>query len=411
MEEYNDKYVWKNFRIKLKNLRNDHIERIYKISYARRFLYNWGLEFSNNFYSETGKTPSYQELSRRLTELKRTDDRFKWLNDRIYNVNSLRYAFIDLHNAFHNFIIGKCNRPIFKSRKSDTIRMASDKKGFMIKRSSPNLIFIPGVSVRHGDYIDCGNHNIPFGDNIDYSNIRIKFDGNNFWLSLSVRLRRPIKMMQEFNPNDGIGIDIGIRTPAALSNGKMYDPINQKRLIILDHRRRVLQAAVDRDLDRRMKLSNSTRTKYYDIPKSNNQIKREKRLAKTRISIHNIYNNFYHNISRDIVNQEPKFIVLESLNIPGMFNGAYGKRRFDTYESRMGLLSEYISYKAIEADIPVVYADRDFPSSKICSICGAINEPGRSKVYRCEYCGSEIDRDYNASCNLLNYGISKLFES
>lgn len=408
MESYNSTFVWKNFRIKLHNLRQDQIGRIYKISYARRFLYNWGIDYATAKYLETGKTPPYQEMARELTRLKKIDENFKWLDNKIYNVNSLRYAFVDLCAAYHNYLTGKCKRPIYKHRKSDSARFASDKKGFYIKKSSPNLIFIPGVSMYKGDCIDCGNHNIPYGDNVEYSNIRVKFDGVDFWLSLSVKLYRPIEFNSSMNPEDGIGIDIGIRTTAALSNGKMYDAIPTKRLDVLQHRRNVLQASVDRDLRRRMKLSESTRTKYYDIPKSKNQIKREKRLAKTRVSIHNYYSNFYHKVSRDIVNSMPKFIVLEDLNIPGMFNDAHGKRRFDTYESRMGTLSEYISYKAIEADIPVIYADREFPSSQICSHCGAINHIGKNKTYHCDFCGLEIDRDLNAAYNLRDYGLSKM---
>lgn len=270
------------------------------------------------------------------------------------------------------------------------------------------MIFIPGISIGHGDYIDCGNHNIPYGDNVEYSNIRIKFDGINFWLSLSVKLYRPMLFDANKNPEEGIGIDIGIRTSAALSNGKMYNSASTKRLDVLQHRRNILQAAVDRDLYRRMELAKSARTKHYDIPKSNNQIKREKKLAKTRINIHNYYNNYYHNISRDIINSMPKFIVLEDLNIPSLFNEAYGKRRFDTYESRMGTLSEFIAYKAIEADIPIIYAERDYPSSKICSNCRAINNPGKDKIYSCKYCGMIIDRDLNAAYNLRDYGLSKM---
>lgn len=134
MEKYNEKYIWKNFRIKILNLRQDQIDRFFKISYARRFLYNWGIDFVNQKYQETGKTPPFQEMARELSRLKKSDDNFKWLDDKIYNVTSLRYAFIDLHNAYHNFIIGKCNKPVYKSRKTDPDRIASDKKGFFYKK-------------------------------------------------------------------------------------------------------------------------------------------------------------------------------------------------------------------------------------------------------------------------------------
>lgn len=411
MELYNSNYVWKNFRVKMHNLRQDQIDRIHKISSARRFLYNWGLNYANTVYIETGKTPNYQEMARQLSILKKTDDNFKWLDDKIYNVTALRHAFIDLANAFHNYFLGIYRRPIFKQKKTDSVRFASDKKGFRIVPENPNLMFIPGVSMRHGDFIDCGNHNIPFGPNVEYSNIRVKFDGVDYWLSLSVKLYRPMEFTHDNYPEDGIGIDIGIRTSAALSNGKTYNAIPKERLNVLYHRRSVLQSSVDRGLARRNKESKRTKTKYEDIPKSKNQIKRERRLAKTRIAIHNYYSSYYHKISRDIVNTMPKFIVLEDLNVQSMYNNAYGRLRFDTYESRMATLSEYIAYKAIEADIPVIYADRSFASSQICSRCGLTNHIGKGKIYHCPNCGLEIDRDLNAAYNLRDYGLSRINES
>lgn len=405
MEVYNKSYVWKNFRIKLKNLRQDQIDRIVSQSHARRFLYNWALEYADKYYKETGKTPPYQEIAREFTRLKHSDPNFAWLNDKNYNVNTCRYAFKDLCSAYHNFLIGICRHPKYKERKSDSIRIASRSDCISVRG---NKIFIPAVSCFHGDYIDCDNHNLPSGPNVEYTNARVKFDGVDYWLSISVKLYRPANFDMSTSDSEGIGIDVGIRTAAYLSNGKSYEAPHMKRLSTLDHRRRVIQSAVDRDVSRRLKESSSTRTKYYEIPKSNNQLKREKKLAKIKNKICNIYKNYYHNISRDIVNTMPKFIVLEDLNIPSMFNEAYGRRRFDTYESRMGTLSEYITYKAIELEIPVIYADRDYPSSQICSNCGNRHKVGASKIYKCPVCGIEIDRDLNASINLRDFGLRTL---
>lgn len=405
MEAYSDKHVWKNFRVKLHNLRKEQIERIEKESHARRFLYNWALNYCNEYYQETGKTPPYQELARKFTILKKSDPNFIWLDDKLFNVTTCRYAFIDLCAAYHNFLTGVCRHPKFMKRKDDSIRIACDSKAFTIKGETA---YVPGVSMKRGDYIYIGKTNIPTGPDVKYSNIRVKFDGVDYWLSLSVKLKRPMNFDSSKFINEGIGIDVGIRTSAALSNGKMYDKVPQNRLDRLDKRRRKIQSLVDKDIARRIHISNSTKTKYYDIPKSKNQLKREKKLAKTKIKIYNIYKNYYHNISREIVNEDPQFIVLEDLNIPSFFKGAYGKRRFDTYESRLGTLSEYIAYKAIEADIPVIYADRDYPSSQICSGCGYRQNIGPKKIYQCPFCGLTIDRDLNAAINLRNFGISTL---
>ena len=109
MESIKSGTIYQNYRIKLHNLREDQKYRILELSYARRFLYNWALEYSDYEYKRTGKTPPYQAVARVFTKLKKSDPRFTWLDDPRYNVTTCRYAFIDLSHAYNNFIKGKCN--------------------------------------------------------------------------------------------------------------------------------------------------------------------------------------------------------------------------------------------------------------------------------------------------------------
>ena len=406
MESFHTDYKWKNYRIKLHNLTDDQKYRILNASYARRFLYNWALEICNKEYEKFGKIPNYQELSRRFTLFKKEPGN-EWL-DKI-NVTTCRYAFIDLGNAFHNFIKGICRHPIFKERKSDSIRIAIRSSDLSFKGIDGRYAFIPVLSGKKGDLIDCGNHNIPYYKGVKYNNVRIKFDGIDYWLSLSVKIYKeqtPIKPVIELDKV--IGIDVGVRTAATLSNGKTYERVNPVRLNVLEHRREVLQSAVDRDLRRRMKEADRTRTKYEDIPKSKNQLKREARLAKTRIQIKNLHQSHYHKISKEISEGDYDVVVLETLNISRMIQTANGEGKREIYESRMATLAEYIEYKCYNKCKIVIRAERTYPSSQICSRCGNIHKPGPSKVYKCINCGYIIDRDLNAAINLSNYGISKI---
>lgn len=406
MENFNKEYEWKNYRIKLHNLTDDQKNRILTASYARRFLYNWALEICNSHYEKYGKIPNYQELSRMFTLFKKLPGN-EWL-DKV-NVTTCRYAFIDLANAFHKFIKGICKHPIFKERKSDSIRIAIRSSDLSFKNEDGRYAFIPAVSAKKGDLIDCGNHNIPHYKGIKYNNVRIKFDGVDYWLSLSIKMYKENETINPIIYHDKvIGIDVGVRTAATLSNGKTYERVNPARLNVLEHRREVLQSAVDRDLNRRMNKANRTRTKYEDIPKSKNQLKRERKLSKTRTQIKNLFRNHYHKISKDISENDYDAIVLETLNVPRLIQNANGRGKHEIYESRMSTLAEYIEYKCARNGIAVIRADRTFPSSQICSRCGNIHKPGPSKIYKCIACGYVIDRDINAAINLRNYGISKL---
>ena len=66
-----------------------------------------------------------------------------------------------------------------------------------------------------------------------------------------------------------------------------------------------------------------------------------------------------------------------------------------------------IKYKSQRYGIKFIQVDRFYPSSKTCSCCGNIKQELKlsDRVYRCEYCGLEIDRDYNASVNLAKYKV------
>jgi putative transposase len=74
----------------------------------------------------------------------------------------------------------------------------------------------------------------------------------------------------------------------------------------------------------------------------------------------------------------------------------------------MATLSEYIEYKCHDNNIEVIHADREYPSSQICSKCGSLYKIGKSKTYTCPICGLIIDRDLNAAFNLRDFGINHL---
>lgn len=404
MEAYHPTTIWKNYRIMLHDLREDQKENILKISNARRFVYNWALNECIKSYDETKKIPGFHTLCSMLTEL-RHQEGYEWLLE--INLACLRYAIKDLLSAYHNYFLGICRRPKFMSRKHDSVRFATRDENVTF-RENGTYVFIPGISITKGDLVYCGNHNIPVTKALKYTNVRIKFDGINYWMSMSICFRDPIKFDNRLHSDEVVGIDIGIRTPATLSNGMTYSKPNLYRSAVLDNRRDMMQSSVDRDVHRRIRESRRTKTKYEDIPKSKNQVKRERKLSKARIDIRNFYQSHYHRISRQIANHRYGVVVLEDLHVSGMFEKPGKQLRHQIYESRMATLSEYISYKCRESGTTVIYADRNFKSSQICSSCGKEYKVGKEKTYNCPHCGLTIDRDLNAALNLRNFGISMI---
>ena len=124
----------------------------------------------------------------------------------------------------------------------------------------------------------------------------------------------------------------------------------------------------------------------------------------------NIRQNYLQQTTTRIIKREPSFICIEDLNVSGMLKNKHLSKAVSQqgfYEFR-----KQIEYKAEWNNIPVIVADRFFPSSKLCSCCGTIKKDLKlsDRIYKCE-CENVIDRDYQAALNLKKYGENVLRQS
>lgn len=233
---------------------------------------------------------------------------------------------------------------------------------------------------------------IPFGENVKYTNPRFTFDDLNWWVSVGIETE------SDYSPSktEGIGIDLGIKDLAVCSDGKVYGNINKtKRIRQLEKKKRRLQRKISRKYQ-----MNKEGSRYR---KTRNIIKSEKQLLKVSRRLTNIRHNYIHQITSEIINRKPMFIVLEDLNVTGMMKNKHlGKSVQEQcfYEFR-----RQIEYKSNWNNIRFILADRWFPSSQLCSCCGKVQKDLKlsDRVFKCE-CGNIIDRDYQAALNLKKYG-------
>ena len=223
-------------------------------------------------------------------------------------------------------------------------------------------------------------------------NPRIKYDGINWYITVGIEYEYSTTL----SSNEGIGIDLGIKDLAICSDGSTYKNINKSQKVKkLEKRKRRLQRSISRKYEKNKKGG--------DYCKTSNIIKREKELLKLNYRLTNIRQNYLHQTTSEIVKREPSFICIEDLNVKGMMKNKHLSKvvqQQSFYEFR-----RQIEYKSAWNNIPVVIADRFFPSSKLCSCCGNIKKDLKlsHRIYKCE-CGNIIDRDYQASLNLKQYG-------
>ena len=239
----------------------------------------------------------------------------------------------------------------------------------------------------------CERGRIPTG--CKYMNPRFAYDGLYWYVSVGIEVDDTTNN-NTLPSNEGIGIDLGIKDLAICSDGNTYKNINKTQKVKkLEKRKRRLQSSISRRYDKNKKGGNYCKT--------SNIIKREKELLRVTKRLTNIRQNYLHQITSEIVKREPSFICLEDLNVSGMMKNRHLSKAVQQqgfYEFR-----RQIEYKSARNNIPVIIADRFFPSSKLCNCCGNIKKDLKlsDRIYKCE-CGNVIDRDYQASLNLKMYG-------
>ena len=196
--------------------------------------------------------------------------------------------------------------------------------------------------------------------------------------------------------NEGIGIDLGIKDLAVCSDTNSYKNINKSQTVQkLEKCKRRLQRSVSRKYDKNKKGESYCKT--------NNIVKNERLLLKVNHRLTNIRKNYLNQTTSEIVNRKPRFICIEDLNVSGMMKNRYVSKAVQNqgfFEFR-----KQLEYKCKEKGIPLIVADRYYPSSKLCSCCGKIKKDLKlsDRIYRCS-CGNVIDRDFQASLNLKAYG-------
>ena len=404
---------------------NEQRTRLFQFAGTARFAYNWALNKEMTAFENGENFISIGTLRKEFT-LIRNSAKYSWLFTISNNVT--KQAIKDLGVAYKNFFdkqqntkikytkkklkhlarIGKSptvydmnGHPKFKSRKETEFSFYQDPCKIQITSTHVKLESIAMSKRKNKQRLNwirlAEVGRVPLG--VKYENPRISFDGLNWWLSVLVEMEAE-KTVKNFT--DGLGIDLGLKNLAICSDGTVYSNINKTKPIKkLKKRERRLQRSISRKYIMNGKEGDN---RYI---KTSNIIKSEKLLLRIRHRLKNIRQNYRHQITSEIIRRKPRLIVLEDLNVSGMMSNKHLARAVQEqgfYEFR-----RQISYKAEWAGITVIIADRYYPSSKTCIVCGRIKRDLKlsERIYSCE-CGNVIDRDLQAAINLKRYGESNL---
>ena len=218
----------------------------------------------------------------------------------------------------------------------------------------------------------------------------IAFDGKYWYLSYTEDVEPQVNELPEYT--DGVGIDLGIKTLATVSDGTTVPNIKTfRRVRILNKRLKRLQRKVSRKY-----LINKCDKKN----KTKNIIKLERQIKLIYRSLKNIRINHIRKFVSDLVKKQPQYIAIEDLNVKGMMKNKHLAK--DVANCSFYTIKEHLIRKATKRCIAVRLVDRFYPSSKTCSNCGGYNKDLKlsQRVYHCDNCKEKIDRDFNASLNI-----------
>ena len=218
----------------------------------------------------------------------------------------------------------------------------------------------------------------------------VSFDGKYWYLSYTEDTEPQVANLPDYT--DGVGIDLGIKTLATVSDGTTVPNIKTfRRVRILNKRLKRLQRKVSR------KYCINKCNKHN---KTKNIIKLERQIKLIHRSLRNIRINHIRKFVSELVKKQPQYIAIEDLNVKGMMRNKHLAK--DIANCSFYTIKQHLIRKATERYIAVRLVDRFYPSSKTCSNCGNYNKGLKlsQRVYHCSHCQEKMDRDFNASLNI-----------
>ena len=349
-----------------------------------RFIYNFYLAHNKELHESGKKFMSSSQFRVWLNnEYLPNHPEYSWIKE-AYS-KSVTQAVNNGQTAFENFFKHKSAFPKFKKKGRSDVKMyfvRNNPKDCLCNRHRIKIPSLGWIRIKEKGYIPTTKD----GYVIKSGHVSIK--GDRYYVSVLIEIpdRRTVN-----NSSEGIGIDLGLKDFAIVSNGKTYKNINKSAKL------RKLEKKLIRE-------QRSLSRKYENLKKGGSTQKRNIQKQRLKIQklhhrIDNIRTEYINKTIAEIVKTKPSHITIEDLNVSGMMKNrhlskAVASQKF--YEFKTKLLA-----KCKENGIELRIVDRWYPSSKTCHCCKSIKKDLKlsDRIFRCD-CGYIEDRDFNAALNL-----------
>ena len=349
-----------------------------------RYVYNFYLGHNKALHDNGEKFMTGKSFSLWLNNEYIPDNPDKtWIRE-VYS-KAVKKSIEDGCTAFTRFFKHQSDFPKFKKKGKSDVKMyfvRNNPKDCQCERHRLKIPTLGWVRIKEKGYIPTTKD----GYMIRSGTVSVK--AGRFYVSVLVEI--PDVNINN-NLNEGIGIDLGLKDFAIISNGKTYRNINKSAGL----------KKLEKQLIREQR---SLSRKYENLKKGEstqraNIQKQKLKVQKLHHKMDNIRTDYINKTIAEIVKTKPSYITIEDLNVKGMMKNrclskAVASQKFYEFRTRL-------KAKCDENGIELRVADRFYPSSKTCHHCGSVRKNLKlsDRIYRCE-CGYVADRDLNAALNL-----------
>ena len=349
-----------------------------------RYVYNFYLGHNKALHDNGKKFMTGKSFSLWLNNEYIPDNPDKtWIRE-VYS-KAVKKSIEDGCTAFTRFFKHQSDFPKFKKKGKSDVKMyfvRNNPKDCQCERHRLKIPTLGWIRIKEKGYIPTTKD----GYMIRSGTVSVK--AGRFYVSVLVEIP---DVNIDNSSNEGIGIDLGLKDFAIISNGKTYRNINKSAGL----------KKLEKQLIREQR---SLSRKYENLKKGEstqraNIQKQKLKVQKLHHKMDNIRTDYINKTIAEIVKTKPSYITIEDLNVKGMMKNrclskAVASQKFYEFRTRL-------KAKCDENGIELRVADRFYPSSKTCHHCGSVRKNLKlsDRIYRCE-CGYVADRDLNAALNL-----------
>ena len=349
-----------------------------------RYIYNFYLFHNKELYTSGKKFMSGKSFSVWLNnDYLPNHQEYSWIME--VSSKSVKHSIEDACTAFSRFFHHQSGFPRYKKKGRSDVKMyfvRNNPKDCLCERHRIKIPTLGWVKLKEKGYIPISK------DGYIVKSGTISMKAGRYYVSALVEVTDPVR---DSRFSDGVGLDLGLKNFAIISNGTVYRNINKTARI--------------RKLEKQLKRAQRKLSRKYENLKKGeftqkaNIRKQKLKVQKLHQRLENIRTDYINKTISEIAKTKPSYITVEDLNVSGMMKNrhlskAVASQKFYEFRTKLKIKCE-------EFGIELRIVSRWYPSSKTCHCCGHIKKDLKlsDRVYRC-VCGYTEDRDFNAALNL-----------